>query len=470
MKTEEIWKWTAGELAQAIRTKKVSSREAVESCLQRIEAVNPKVNAIVEVSRDEAIASAEAADRALKSGEPLGPLHGVPVSIKVNTDQAGLATTEGAPAFRDNISANDSPQVANLRKAGAVLVGRSNTPAFSFRWFTNNQLHGKTLNPWDGSRTPGGSSGGAAVAVATGMVPIAHGNDLAGSIRYPAYACGVAGLRPTVGRIPSWSKMGYSLSIQTMGVQGPLARTVGDLRLALASMSQFSPDDPTFVPVPLIGEPLKRPIRVGLVKDVGIAPPSTAVNQTLDEAAARLTAAGYMVEEVEMPQFAEAYKLWHLLCMEDFRTAMPLVEQFGDEEIKQSAKNFFAIGEEWWGAAPQLSDVLRGYARRGALIVQLQQIMEDYPLLLLPSSAEQAFEQDADITSVENMRRVVAAQWSMMSVAVFGVPALSVPMSVVGGLPVGVQIIGRKFREDTVFDAAEIIEAHATIRTPIDPR
>lgn len=470
LKTEELWKWTAVELAQAIRTKKVSSREVVVSCLNRIEEVNPKVNALVEVSREEALADADAADRAITAGEPLGLLHGVPVSIKVNTDQAGHATTEGALAFRDNISAIDSPQVANLRKAGAVLVGRSNTPTFSFRWFTNNALHGRTLNPWDGSRTPGGSSGGAAAAVATGMLPIAHGNDLAGSIRYPAYACGVAGLRPTVGRIPSWSSLGYPLSIQTMGVQGPLTRTVGDLRLALASMSKFDPGDPTYVPVTLTGKPLKHPIRVGLLRDVGIAEPSPAVNRALDEAAARLTDAGYLVEEVDLSLFAEAYKLWHLLCMEDFRQVMPLVEQVGDENIKQSAKNFFAAGEEWWGAEPQLSDVLSGYTRRGTLMVQLQHFLEEHPLLLLPSSAEQAFEQDADITSVESMRRVVAAQWPMMAVALFGVPALSVPTSVVDGPPVGVQILGRRFREDTLFDAAEILEAHANIVTPIDPK
>jgi amidase len=470
MKKEELWKWTAVELAEAIRTKKVSSREAVESCLNRIEEVNPKVNALVEVSPDEALASADAADRAITAGELLGPLHGVPVSIKVNTDQADHATTEGLPAFHDNMAKIDSPQVANLRRAGAVFVGRSNTPSFSFRWFTNNELHGRTLNPWDGSRTPGGSSGGAAASVAVGMTPIAHGNDLAGSLRYPAYACGVATIRPTVGRVPSWSSLGYGISIQTMGVQGPIARTVGDLRLALASMSKFDQGDPTYVPAPLTGKPLGRPIRVGLLRDVGIASPSPAVNQALDEAAARLSDAGYIVEEVELPLFAEAHKLWHLLCMEDFRQVMPLVEQFGDEGIRQSAKNFFAAGEEWWGPAPQPSDILSGYTRRGALIVQLQQFLEKYPLLLLPNSAEQAFEQDADIASIERAHRVVAAQWPMMSVAVFGVPAISVPTSVAGGLPVGVQMVGRKFREDTLFDAAEILEAHATISTPIDPR
>ena len=465
----ELWKWSAVELAEAIRTKKVSSREAVLSCLNRIEEVNPNVNALVEVSPDEALASAEAADRAVASGESIGLLHGVPVSIKVNTDQSGHATTEGLPAFHDNIAGKDSPQVANLRKAGAVLLGRSNSPSFSFRWFTNNELHGRTLNPWDDSRTPGGSSGGAAAAVATGMMPIAHGNDLAGSLRYPAYACGVATIRPTVGRVPSWSSQGYSLSIQSMGVQGPIARTVGDLRLALASMSKFDPGDPTFVPAPLTSQPLPLPTRIGLVRDVGIASPSAAVNQALDEAAVWLSDAGYIVEEVELPLLADAHSLWHLLCMEDFRLAMPMVEQIGDEGIIQSAKNFFAAGEEWWGRAPQIADILSGYSRRGAFIVQLQQFMEDYPLLLLPNSAEQVFEQDADITSVERARRVVAAQWPQMSIALFGVPAISVPTSVFNGLPMGVQIVGRKFREDTLFDAAEILEEKAKILTPIDP-
>lgn len=470
LKNEELWKRSAVELAEAIRTKQVSSREVVLSCLNRIEEVNPKVNALVEVSSDEALASADAADRAIIAGEPFGPLHGVPVSIKVNTDQSGHATTEGLPTLQDNVVKKDSPQVANLRKAGAVLLGRSNTPSFSFRWFTNNELHGRTLNPWDETRTPGGSSGGAAVAIATGMMPIAHGNDLAGSLRYPAYACGVATIRPTVGRMPSWSGQGYPLSVQMMGVQGPIARTVADLRLALASMSKFNPDDPTFVPAPLTGNPLARPIRVGLLRDVGIAPPSPAVNQALDEASARLSDAGYIVEEVELPLLADAHKLWHLLCMEDFRQVMPMVEQFGEEDIIQSAKNFFSAGEEWWGKAPQLPDILSGYARRGALMVQFQQFLEEYPLLLLPNSAEQAFEQDADINSVESTHRVVAAQWPMMSVALFGVPAISVPTSVVGGLPIGVQIVGRKFREDTLFEVAEILEANANIQTPIDPK
>jgi amidase len=470
--TEVLWQWTAVELAYSIRTRLISSHEAVTSCLARIEQVNPRVNALVEVSVEEALAAADAADKAVSAGEPLGPLHGVPVAIKVNSDQAGHATTNGVRAFKDNIASADSPHVANLRKAGAVFVGRSNTPAFSYRWFTTNDLHGRTLNPWDASRTPGGSSGGAAAAVATGMVPVAHGNDIGGSVRHPAYACGVAGLRPTVGRVPGWygpPDQDEALSVQSMLVQGPLARTIADLRVFLAGMTDFDPRDPFYAPVPLTGEPLQRPIRVGLLRDVDVAKPEPAVNRALDTAAAWLTDAGYVVEEVDLPLFAEAYRLWWLLCMEEFRQIMPLVEQVGDEGMKRAAAHYYAVAQDWWGPAPSLAQYMQGYARRGTLIGQLQQFLQDHPLVLLPVSAEQAFEQDADIASVDRARRVMAAQWSMMAIPILGFPALSVPTSVVGGLPVGVQLLGRRFREDTLFDAAEVLEAHADIVTPIDP-
>jgi len=470
LKNGELWSWTASEMAEAIRTRTVSSREVVQSCIERMEEVNPKINALVEIRANEALKEAVLADQKVAKGDELGPLHGVPVSIKVNSDQASYATTEGIVEFENNIIENDSPQVSVLRKAGAVLVGRSNTPSFSFRWFTNNDLHGKTLNPWDRRRTPGGSSGGAAASVATGMTPIAHGNDLAGSLRYPAYACGVATIRPTVGRVPGWSSLGYGLSIQKMGVQGPIARTIGDLRLGLSSMSAYDVGDPTYVPAPLKGKKLNTPICVGLVRDVGISAPTSSVNDALDNAAKKLTEVGYIVDEVELPLLAEAHKLWHLLCMEDFRQVLPLVEKVGDKEIIQSAENFFAAGMEWWGETPTLSDLLSGYTRRGELINQLQKFLEDYPLLLLPNSSEQAFEQDADVENTKRALDVVAAQWPMMSVALFGVPSISVPTDVVNGLPIGVQIVGRKFREDTLFDAAEVIEAHSTISTPIDPR
>ncbi|MDR0358474.1 MAG: amidase, partial [bacterium] len=195
----EPWRWSASDLATAIRGKQLSSVEAVRACLERTQAVNPALNALVQVYAERALEEAASADRALRAGEPVGPLHGVPTAIKDNVDEAGLPDTNGIAAWADMIADEDAPVVRNLRTAGAVSIGRSNVPAFSLRYFSDNEVYGRTRNPWHADKTPGGSSGGAAVAVAAGMVPMAHANDLAGSVRYPAHACGVMGLRPTVG-------------------------------------------------------------------------------------------------------------------------------------------------------------------------------------------------------------------------------------------------------------------------------
>ncbi len=188
-----------------IRLGRASSREATESCLSRLRAVNLAINAVVRVLEEEALSAADTADEAQARGEALGPLHGVPVTTKVNTDQAGCPTDRGVVAYRDNIATADNPVVTNLKRAGAVIIGRTNTPAFSFRWFTDNALHGRTLNPRDPAFSAGGSSGGAGAAVATGIGPIAHGNDIAGSVRCPALFNGVVGLRVSLGRIPSYN-------------------------------------------------------------------------------------------------------------------------------------------------------------------------------------------------------------------------------------------------------------------------
>lgn len=470
---EAIWQWSARRIARGVATREISAREATESCLARIDQVNPALNALVEVSADEALAAADDADRVVATGAELGPLHGVPVAIKVNSDQEGHATTNGVTAFKDVVAATDSPHVENLRRAGAILVGRSNTPAFSYRWFTNNDLHGRTLNPWDSARTPGGSSGGASSAVASGMVPIGHGNDIGGSVRYPAYACGVVGLRPTVGRVAGLygpPDVDPSLSVQTMLVQGPLARSVDDVRLAMEGLTGFDPRDPVNVPGAPAPTATPRPRRVALVRDHGVATPVPAVAAALDQAASSLQDAGYVVEEAELPLIEEAYRLWYLLCMEEFRLIMPLVEEVGDEGMKLAAAGYYSVAADWWGEQPDLTAYMNGYARRGTLIRQLGEFLERYAMVLLPVSAEQAFEQDADISSFDSMRRVMAAQCSMMAIPLLGFPALSVPTGVVDGLPTGVQLLGRRFDEDGILDAAEVIEARAGTFTPIDPR
>lgn len=471
--TSAPWQWTATAIAAAVKSREISAREVLESCIARIAEVNPKINALTGFAPDEALAMADAADDAVRAHAPLGPLHGVPVSIKINADQTGHATSDGVVAFKDNVATQDAPQVAALRKAGAVFLGRSNSPDFSYRWFTDNDLFGRTLNPWDPSRTPGGSSGGAAAAVATGMMPIGHGNDIAGSIRYPAFGCGIVGIRPTVGRVsgtygaPDGSG---PLCHQMILVQGPLARNIPDLRLALAGMTARDPRDPVFAAVPTDGEALPRPIKVGLLRDIGVRRPEPAVDEALTSAGRWLEDAGYVVEEVDLPFLEEAYRLWWLLCMEEFRLVYPVVKEVGGAAVNTAAANYFKVAEGWWGATPSLADYISGYGRRAALIRQLQTVMEEYPLILLPTSAELIQPHDNDIRDLESCRRLMEANWSMNAIPLLGHPALSVPTGNVDGLPVGVQLLGRRFREDTLFDAADVIEANFDNRTPIDPQ
>jgi amidase len=304
-----LWQWTAAELAHGIRTRRISSREATEACLGRVAQVNPQLNAIVHVLTDTALAQADAADRAVAAGEPLGVLHGVPVTTKVNVDQIGCATTNGIVAFKDLIATQDSPVVANLKAAGAVIFGRTNTPAFSFRWFTENDLHGRTLNPWSRDHTPGGSSGGASSAVSSGMGPLAHGNDIAGSVRYPAYCTGLVGLRPSFGRVPNFLPSATAErppGMSMMSVQGPLARTVQDTRLGLQAMSAFDPRDPWWVPAPLQGPTSARPIRVAVSTTMAHATVHPEIVAAIERAAGWLADAGYAVERVEPPDMQAA--------------------------------------------------------------------------------------------------------------------------------------------------------------------
>jgi amidase len=465
-----LWSWDAVDLAQAIRTRAISAREAVTDCLDRLAAVNPRINAVVQVLADEALEAADAADAQVKSGETLGPLHGVPVTIKVNTDQKGCATTNGVVAFRDNIAESDAPPVANWRKAGAIIVGRTNTPAFSWRWFTDNDLHGATLNPWNSGITPGGSSGGAAAALAAGIGALAHGNDIGGSIRYPAYACGLVGIRPSLGRVPSFNASAPDerpVTAQLASVQGPLARRVRDLRVGLAAMSGFDPRDPWWVPAPLEGPPPSRPIRVALCSDPGgVGGVAPAVSAALVQAAAWLGEAGYAVEEREPPHFTEAAQLWNATVGTEARlTMLPLIEKYGDKAVQHMAQAFDR-------AVPPLDLVGFGkaLARRSTLLRAWMQFFEDYPLILLPVSCEPPFPAGFDQGGDEPLRRLSKAQRPQFPSPALGLPGISVPTGIVDGVPMGVQLIAGRYREDLCLDAAEVIEARAPMPTPIDPR
>ncbi len=470
MNASDIWSWDAAEQARAIRLGRISSREAVRATLDRCAAVNPKLNAVVEVLETEALAAADAADRAVRSGEPLGVLHGVPVTTKINVDQVGCATSNGVAAFKDVIATEDSPVVANLRKAGAIIFGRTNTPAFSMRWFTDNALHGRTLNPWSAGHTPGGSSGGASSAVAAGIGAIAHGNDLGGSVRYPAYAAGVAGIRPSHGRIPAFSTTAQAerpISGQMMSTQGPLARRVGDLRLGLAAMAQRDIRDPWWMPVPLEGPQPARPIRVALSVDAlghGVHP---EVKAAVLQAGEYLAAAGYAVEEADPPGWAQLAEDWDTLCMTDGLLFMREgFERHGDPGAQATFRYMTARARQLDKAGH-----LRALAGRVAHQRAWAAFMETYPLILAPNSAEPPFAQGTDEESQQSFDRIFRAQGFQLANPLLGIPGVSVPTGLTQeGLPMGVQIIGQRWREDLVLDAAEVVEAHCPMPTPIDPR
>src|SRR5271166_6963304 len=245
-----IWQWSAVETAAAIRDGLVTSEAVVQAHIDRMHAVNPALNAVVVDLGAQAIAAARAADRAKASGAALGKLYGVPVTVKVNIDVEGQANSNGVVAFKDNIAPGDSPVTANLKKSGAIIIGMTNTPEFSMRGFTDNKLHGMTKNPWDSAITCGGSSGGAGASMAAGIGAIAHGNDIGGSLRWPAYCNGIATIKPTQGRIPAFNPSAAAerpLMAQFMSAQGPLAREVRDVRLGLEVMSQRDMRDPWWV-------------------------------------------------------------------------------------------------------------------------------------------------------------------------------------------------------------------------------
>ncbi|QYU67783.1 hypothetical protein J4558_23330 [Leptolyngbya sp. 15MV] len=268
----QFWRLPATEVAALVRGRKASATEVAKDALARLDAANPAINAVVDHRPEDTLAEAARVDAMFARGEDAGPLAGVPVTIKVNVDQAGYATTNGLRIQKDHRATEDNPVVANMRKAGAVILGRTNTPAFSLRWFCRNGLHGHTKNPWNPALTPGGSSGGAAAATAAGIGAIGHGTDIGGSIRYPAYACGIHGLRPTLGRIPAVNLSAPDRHIggQLMAVSGPLARTIADLRMAFEAMCARDVREPWYVEMPFAGPP--APKRAALcVKPEGLA-------------------------------------------------------------------------------------------------------------------------------------------------------------------------------------------------------
>jgi len=471
MAVKDLWRWGAVELASAIRAREISSREAVESCLARIEAVNPRINAIVDLMADEALKAADKADAAKNKG---GLLHGVPVTLKINVDVAGRPTTYGVVAFKDKVPTEESPCVIQWRNAGAIFVGRTNVPAFSTRYFTDNALHGRTLNPWDPKRTPGGSSGGAAAAVATGMGALAHGNDRAGSVRYPSYACGVYGLRPSLGRIATFEPgvpETLAIATQLANTQGPLARSVRDLRLGTAAMMGRDARDPWWVPVPLKNETPPKG-RVAMCAGIPEADVDPAVAAAVKQAGKWLADAGYEVEEVAPPHLHEAGSLFFTLVVsenavstDDRAGTTKAIEALGDEACKRARRSTVAA------VTPlDYEGYVSALARRAAILRRWMVFFEKYQLVLMPISWQRPFPVDEDQKGDAPVAALLRAQVPILACSTLGLPGLACPATLADGVPVGVQLVGPRYGEELLFAAAEAIEARTSVKTPIEPR
>jgi amidase len=462
----DLWRLSAADLAALVKSKKVSAKEAATAALLRLDAVNPRINAVIDHRPDDVLKQASQVDAAIARGEDAGLLAGVPVTVKVNIDQAGFATTNGLKLQANTIAKSNSPVIDNLRKAGAVILGRTNCPAFSYRWFTTNLIHGDTKNPRDPDLTPGGSSGGAGAAVASGIGHVAHGTDIAGSIRYPAYACGVHGLRPTMGRVAAFNAALPERSIgpQISAVSGPLARTIADLRIALAAMSFEDMRDPWWVPAPLEGPPL--PMRAALCINPDGLDPVPEVKAALVDAGKRLARAGWRVEEISnTPPLREAAdwqtKLW---LGDGYEAQLQAAEKEGDPGalacLRGNRSKVFPFDQAAFSKA---------LTRRATLAREWLQFFQTHAVLLVPVSAELPFPDHLDRKDDVSFARVWHAQLTQIAIPFMGLPGLTVSTGMVGKSPVGVQLVSGRYREDLCLAAGETIEAGGAPPSPIDP-
>ncbi len=405
--------------------------------------------------------------RTLRSsaGEPLGPLHGVPFTVKQNIDLAGCATDNGVPALAQAISPVDAPIVERMKAAGAIPIGRTNCPDMALRVHTDSSLHGLTRNPWDPTRTAGGSSGGEASALASGMSPVGLGNDIGGSLRNPASCCGIASLKPSAGMVPSFMfgpMADGPASFQLMPVEGPMARRVADVRLAFGLLAGRDRRDPYSVPVAMDSPRNdERPLRVAVLADPPGGATDPRVGARVQAAATALSDEGYEVTEDGPPRFEDVVTTWFDFIGEDIRFMGPMIEPI----MSETANAFLRALLE---SRPAVD--LAGYNQ---ILMARQALMREWALwfaatdlVLTPAWTQLPFEHgwDADnpMATIEMMRCVTPAN-------VLGLPSACVPAGLVDGLPVGVLLTGDRFADDKTLDAAEVVEAALGLPTPIDP-
>ncbi|MBW2280789.1 MAG: amidase [Deltaproteobacteria bacterium] len=452
---------TARGLVRRMRAGEVSVREVVEAHLAQIERVNPRVNAVVTLCAESALDEADAADRARAAGRDLGPLFGLPVAHKDLVETKGLRTTYGSPLMRDYVPDFDALIVERIKAAGAITLGKTNTPEFGAGSQTYNDVFGETLNPWDVSRTCGGSSGGAAVALACGMVPIADGSDMGGSLRNPASFCSVVGFRPSPGRVPAYpARAAWS----PFSVQGPMARNVGDAALLLSAIA--GPDTRSPIAIPESGErfgaPLEREfggVRVAWSRDLGGLPVDPRVTDAIDAQRGTFEALGCTLADAE-PDFADADEIFKAWRAWSFELGFGDTLDASRDQLKDTVIWNIEQGRKLSG--PELGRLER---RRTDLYHRVREFMQEHEFLVLPVSQVPPFPvSERWVRQIGGVEMQTYIDWmkSCYFITVTGLPAISVPCGFTPeGLPVGVQIVGRHQDDLGVLQLAHAFEAVA---------
>jgi amidase len=439
----EVCALSAVEMARLLRTRQLSAREVLAAHLDRIDRVNPALNAIVTLVPEQALAAAARADEALATGAAVGPLHGLPIAHKDLQPTPGIRTTFGSPLFKDFVPSQGSLLVERVARAGAIVVGKTNTPEFGAGSQTFNTVFGATRNPYDPSKTCGGSTGGGAVALACGMLPIADGSDMGGSLRNPASFCNVVGMRPSAGRVPVWpSVSGWS----TLSVEGPMARSVADVALFLSALAGPDPRSPISLAEPgaRFAAPLDRDfsgVRVAWWKNLGGLPVDRRVRAQVNAQRRHFESLGCIVEEAE-PDFGEADEIFKTL------RALAFLESRGETVAQhRSMVKDTVVWEVDRGLRLTAADVARAEIKRTALYQQMRQFMERYEFFVLPVSQVPPFDVTQPyVTEIEGVAMDTYIDWmkSCYFVSATGHPAISVPAGFTEDhLPIGLQIVAR---------------------------
>ena len=448
---------TACELTQRIRAKQISATEVMQAHLAQIDRVNPQVNAIVTYHPERALAQARAADAALARGEPLGPLHGIPVAHKDVFDTAGVRTTYGSPIYADHIPDRDAVIVERLKRAGAISVGKTNTPEFAAGSQTFNEVFGATLNPYDLAKTCGGSSGGAAVALACGMLPIADGSDLGGSLRNPANFCNVVGFRAAIGRVPVWP---LAMPWSQLSVPGPMARTVQDAALMLSAIAGPDPRSPISIDQPgasfnPLDNPLERSfagVRIAWGGDMNGLPFDPHVTSVIESRRAAFQDIGCQVEDA-CPDFDGANDAF--MTLRAFGMAASRADMLKTHRHMLKDTLIWNIEQGLRLAAAEIGDA---EIKRAALFDRIRQFMETYEFIIFPVSQRPPFDVGIPYpTEIDGVPMQTYIDWmrSCYYVTATGHPAISVPCGFTDdGLPVGIQIVGRHRAEFDVLQLA----------------